>query len=170
MDGQVGAPKFRETDEFLRGRAGEHVVSRELRRRGYYVIPSYDYVGEEEKAPRMQGRDRGHILPDLDVSHPDKKRVWVEVKTKKHSVVFRKTGDERHGINRAHWAAYKEVERITGCKVWLCFHEESTGNVYCCALDAAMEQEYIFRKNGQDRKPMIWFSKSKMKLLFRIVT
>ena len=57
-------------------------MSDQLQARGWHVIPSYDYSGEDGcKAPRMQGVDSWFTLPDLDIAR-NGKRFWVEVKAK----------------------------------------------------------------------------------------
>lgn len=48
----MAKPPFRERPEFLKGRSGELIVARWFQERGWYVIPSYDYSGEDgNKAP-----------------------------------------------------------------------------------------------------------------------
>src|SRR5690606_40649353 len=81
---RVGAA-FREKEEFRRGRNGERLVAELLQSRGWYVIPSYDYSGEDgDKPPRLQGAVDAFPLPDLDVAR-DGQRRWAEVKTKKRA-------------------------------------------------------------------------------------
>ena len=91
-----------DTPEFLRGRNGEQLVAELVMRRGGFVIPSYDYSGSDNKAPRMQGLRDSHILPDLDVSKRGT-RVWIEVKTKAAASYTRITKRLEHGIHRRHW-------------------------------------------------------------------
>jgi len=127
---------FRESSEFLRGRAGELAVAEWLKRRECYVIPSYDFAGEDgNKSPKLQGLWRGHPVPDLDVSR-DGNRFWVEVKTKKEAVLWRKTNELRHGIERRLLEHYRTVEAISGCPCWLFVFEESTGALLAQKLSA----------------------------------
>jgi hypothetical protein len=115
---------FRARPEFLRGRAGERVVAAWLMKRGCYVIPSYDYGGEDgDKAPALQGLWTGHPVPDLDVSHGGN-RFWVEVKTKREPTFHRISGTYQHGINNRLIKHYREVQSITGCPCWLFIYEE----------------------------------------------
>jgi hypothetical protein len=115
---------FRETSEFQRGRAGELVVAAWLKKRGCYVIPSYDYSGENgDKAPRLEGLWTGHPVPDLDVAR-NGNRFWVEVKTKEEPVIWLKTGEQRHGIDLRLLEHYQTVQVISGSPCWLFIYEE----------------------------------------------
>lgn len=124
---------FRETKEFKRGRAGELEAASLLQSRGWFVIPSYDYSGDDrDKAPKMKGVSDEYILPDLDCCKgPEGEaaalRRWVEVKVKAAASWTRKTKCYEHGIPIRHYNHYVAVEKITGCAVWLCVHEEDTG-------------------------------------------
>lgn len=95
-----------------------------LQRRGWYVIPSYDYSGADgKKPPRMLGNLVGYAIPDLDVARFGK-RLWVEVKTKGNATLYRKTGTLEHGISHRLLNHYLTVQAITGTAVWLFVHEE----------------------------------------------
>ena len=120
---------FRERPEFLRGRAGEQRVAAWLQERGWYVIPSYDYIGENgDKAPRMAGTAAEYPVPDLDISRAGERR-WAEVKTKYAATLTRKTQTFDHGINSRHLDAYRKVQEITGDDCWIMIYEESTGRL-----------------------------------------
>lgn len=115
---------FHERPEFLRGRAGEHLVVAWLQERGWYVIPSYDYSGNERnKAPKLQGISEGFPVPDLDVARSGNRR-WVEVKTKEEPTYTHKTGQLEHGIE--HYDDYLRVAAETGTEAWLAIFETST--------------------------------------------
>jgi hypothetical protein len=117
---------IRDRPEFQRGRAGEQVVAAWLKRRGCFVIPSYDYSGADgDKAPRLQGLWEGYPVPDLDVAR-NGNRFWVEVKTKEKAAVWRMTGELRHGIELRLLEHYRTVEVVSGCPCWLFVYEEST--------------------------------------------
>jgi len=126
---------FRERPEFLRGRAAELLVARWLQERGWYVIPSYDYAGDErDKAPRLQGLRRGHAVPDLDTAC-DGCRRWVEVKSKERANVWRspqpwgRPNTPEHGIDHVNYLDYLDVKRITGDEVWIAIYEEDAGQL-----------------------------------------
>ena len=126
---------LRETETWRRGRSGERLVARLLREKGWYVIPSYDYSGEDgDKAPKLEGRHDAFPVPDLDVSKRGL-RYWAEVKTKAAATYTRATRRLEHGIPLRHYQAYRKVPEITGCDVWLFVYEEDTGEVLCGRLD-----------------------------------
>ena len=127
-------PAFRETDEFKRGRTGERVVAGQLMNRGWFVVPSYDYSGEDgNKAPKMEGANLSLVIPDLDIAkHGD--RRWIEVKTKWKADLYRKKKRLEHGISRRHYEHYQQVEAHTGTPVSLFIYEESTGIILCHRL------------------------------------
>lgn len=128
---------FRERPEFLRGRAAEQLVAGWLQERGWFVIPSYDYSGDDgNKAPRLQGLKAGHAVPDLDTAR-DGCRRWIEVKSKgranpRHDSYWGRPEVLEHGIDLGNYLDYLEVKRITGDEVWIAIYEENTG----CLLGA----------------------------------
>lgn len=135
MGETVTTAKFQESVEFQRGRNGERIIARWLQARGWYVIPSYDYSGEDgNKAPKLQGLRCGYPVPDLDIACKGK-RLWAEVKTKTEPTLFRLLDRLEHGIEHRHFIAYHEVQEITGCQVWLFIYEERAGVVLSAALD-----------------------------------
>jgi len=117
--------KLRETEKFQRGRNGERLVADALKERGWMIIPSYDYSGEDDHAPRMEGQVAAYILPDLDICRSGMRR-WAEVKTKLAPTMGRISGKLEHGIPLRHYQHYVAVERETGTEVWLFIYEEST--------------------------------------------
>lgn len=123
----MGRPEFHERPEFKRGRAGELKVSAWLQERGWFVIPSYDYSGDDRnKAPKLQGASEGFPVPDLDVCKSGDRR-WVEVKTKTAADFTYKTGQWEHGIE--HYDDYVRVAAETGTEAWLAIYETSTGDL-----------------------------------------
>jgi len=154
------AMTIRHTEEFRRGRAGEHLVAGFLKARGWYVIPSYDYSGEDgDKPPRLEGRAEALPVPDLDVSR-DGVRVWIEVKTKAAPTYTRKTGQLEHGIPLRHYHAYRRVQRITGCRVWLFIVEEGSGEVLYSALDDLEHVRRIYKGDKMSRGGMVFWPRS----------
>jgi hypothetical protein len=45
---------FRASPEFKKGRTGERMIASLLQRDGWFILPSYDYSGEDgDKPPRL---------------------------------------------------------------------------------------------------------------------
>jgi hypothetical protein len=154
---------FRQKPEFLRGRSGERVVAKMFQRAGWYIIPSYDYCGDEKnKAPKLMGFAASHVIPDLDISRKGTRR-WVEVKTKKEATFYRKKSRYEHGINYRHYLNYLEVQLITGDPVFLCIYEEETQQFLIAALDELRSDARIYDgpnyKDGEC-SAMIFFPRS----------
>jgi hypothetical protein len=129
---------FRERPEFLAGRAGEQRVALWLMNRGWYVIPSYDYSGEDgNKAPKLTGildtRQHGYPVPDLDVCRKGN-RQWVEVKTKTQASWTRKTQQLEHGMEYRLYDSYLSVQAETGTDCWLAIYETSTQELLVASL------------------------------------
>jgi hypothetical protein len=119
---------LRDTEQFRRGRNGEQIVADRLMRRGWYVIPSYDYNGGDDHPPRLQGWTRRFIIPDLDACKGGR-RIWVEVKTKAAPSLHRASGILEHGIPLRHYEQYLQVELETGCPVYLLVYEEQSNQL-----------------------------------------
>lgn len=115
-----------DTMEFKRGRAGEQIAAKWLQHKGWFVVPSYDYSGQDgKKPPRLQGKLAGFAIPDLDIAK-DGNRLWVEVKLKGEASLHNNTNTLEHGISWRLFEHYQHVERITGTHVWLLVIEENT--------------------------------------------
>src|ERR1700686_3532637 len=126
---------FRDRPEYLRGREAEQMVAGILQRRGWFVIPSYDYSGEHgDKAPKIQGAHEGIVLPDLGVAGKGIMK-WAEVKAKAHADFTLLTHTYDHGIGLRKWAHYRRVQRETGCQVWLFLFEEDRQLLLIESLD-----------------------------------
>lgn len=168
---------FRETLEFKQGRTAEELVATELRRRGWYVIPSYDYSGEDDKAPRLHGpHEVSWVLPDLDVCRGGVRR-WVEVKYKSAAAhVYsprqrvRPDCPLQHGISLRLVEHYRRVREQSGCEVWICIYEGNTRLVLIQNLAVLEQQESAGRRwhhilppgqfDQNDRHGMFFFSRA----------
>lgn len=127
-------PSFEEKLAF--GRDAELAVSQWLKQRGNYVIPSYDYQGAENKAPRMSGLNAAHVVPDLDVAK-DGNRFWIEVKRFNDSPINRKLGERVHGLKDRLYREYLSIQMITGCPVFLIVVENfGGGQILAARLDS----------------------------------
>src|SRR3989304_3029033 len=158
---------FRETPEWVKGHNGENVIARLSRKRGWYVIPSYDYSGEDNKAPRLQGFADNYVIPDLDIAK-DGIRKWAEVKTKREATWTNVTRRFEHGIPMRHYQHYLRVQDITGCEVWLFIYEEKTGVVLYANLGdlGKVLRPYIGTK--MNRGGMAFFPRDVFKLWLNI--
>ena len=166
----MSLPSFRKTPEYQLGHTGELLVAQQLQAIGYFVLPSYDYSGEDgNKAPRLQGKLAAYVIPDLDVAR-EGKRLWVEVKTKTASSPGKISGKLEHGIPLRHLEHYLQVQRITGCKVHVAVYERSTGEVLVAKADDidATGRRSKMLKEQRDEGGMVYFIRDEMKLLFRI--
>ena len=174
---------LRDTAEYALGHTGEERVAGLLRRSGWFVIPSYNYSGEEgNKAPRLQGALRAYVIPDLDCAR-DGVRNWVEVKTKTAATLtydpmeirpysFQEAremglpGRLEHGISERHANSYAEVQRITGDQVLLVIYERSTGDVLWATLEAWLDgRRSIMRKGSHSEGAMLYLARDAMRLL-----
>jgi hypothetical protein len=94
--------KFREAPEPWLGRFGEAFWSK------VFIASKIQYIPlckiENGGAPMMEGEER-MILPDFDLVGI----AYVDSKVKSQSVIWRKTGQERHGIDKPNWEHYKRV-------------------------------------------------------------
>jgi hypothetical protein len=161
------ASEFRQLETFKRGRNGEQVVAGWMMDRGWHVIPSYDYSGEDgNKAPKMAGKHSAYVLPDLDVAQ-NGKRLWAEVKTKAEPTLHRKTGTLEHGISLRHFREYKQIETITGCAVYLFVYEECSGDLLMKPLgEESQGRAYDGKVMG--RGGMIFWPRASFKLVARV--
>ena len=151
---------FHQQPNFLKGRSAEVATAQILKQRGWHVIPSYDYSGEDgKKAPKLEGSSRSHIIPDLDVSK-EGARLWIEVKTKSHAILRRVTQCLEHGIEYRHWKDYLEVQRITNTQVWLFIHEEDTGDILFQSLTELAQDARVYEGNRMGRGGMVFFKRS----------
>jgi hypothetical protein len=148
---------FREKPEFQRGHEGELRVADLLKRRGWCIVPSYDYSGKEgDMPPRLQGLKQAWPVPDLDISRNGERR-WVEVKTKARADYTRTTQRYEHGIPLRHYRAYLDVERITGTPVWLFVVEESTGAILAARLSDLDSVKRVYDGPKMSRGGMAYF-------------
>jgi len=155
---------FCDTDEFKRGSTGEKIVATYLQQCGYYVIPSYDYSGDDgDKAPKLQGLLQSYVIPDLDIAK-DGKRKWCEVKTKHAATWTRTTQQWEHGIPKRHLDSYLQVEAITGTEVFLVIYEESTGSLLRQSAQEIAKTGRLsqMKKEGRTQGAMVYFPRDAM--------
>lgn len=136
-----------------------------LQKRGWHVIPSYDYAGSENnKAPRLQGEKVAFVIPDLDVSRSGR-RFWVEVKSKSNASFTRSTQRLEHGISARHWADYWRVQRETGTVVWLFVVERESGSLIGQTLERLEPMARRYEGSSMGRGGMIFFPRDAFSVL-----
>ena len=155
---------FRQSPEFKKGRTGEQLIAGMLQKQGWYVIPSYDYSGEDgDKAPKLEGVDNAYPVPDLDISKGGSRR-WAEVKTKAAATYTHITKRLEHGIPKRHFESYLKVQEITGCPVSLFVYEEDTGEVLYGSLDELAKVKRDYAGGKMSKGGMAFFPRDAMKL------
>lgn len=159
--GEAVNVSIRTTEKFQRGRNGERLVADALKERGWMVIPSYDYSGEDDHAPRMEGQAAAYILPDLDICRKGQRR-WAEVKTKHAPSLGRISGKLEHGIPLRHFHHYQSVQRETGTEVWLFIYEEAARKLIFEKLDNLGEGR-VSNASSMSRGGMIYWTRDKFR-------
>lgn len=161
MSMEAKRENFTDTEAYKKGRAGEKLIEKYLLSKGAYIIPSYDYCGENnDKAPRMFNQKEFFVLPDLDVSIKNQ-RIWVEVKTYHSPDFTRITGRYEHGIKLRHFNNYKKVQEITGAKVLLFIFEEISDMIIYNYLDELEKHKRIYSGDKMGKGGMIFFPRDK---------
>ena len=160
-------PTLRESQEFKRGRSGEKAIAGFLKSRGCFIVPSYDYSGEDgNKAPKMEGEHFSFVIPDLDVANGGK-RFWAEVKTKWEATLHRKSQTWEHGISLRHYRHYQRVEQETGAPVWLFVFEERSGEILAAKL-SCLGPPRIYDGGKMGRDGMAFWPRDQFKLLHKL--
>lgn len=131
---EVKQNSFRESMAWKVGEIGRGIVTAVLQEQGWYIIPSDDYIGKEEKAPRLFGKLKEYVLPDLDTAKEGNRR-WVEVKTKKGASWTRITQRNEHGFGKKLYEHYLQVQAITGSDVWVFIYEMDIGELLYARLN-----------------------------------
>jgi hypothetical protein len=149
---------FRETMEWKIGEIGRNVVIAALQEKGWYIIPSDDYIGEDEKAPRLFGKVKQYVLPDLDVAQRTVRR-WGEVKTKAEATWTHITQRLEHGFAKRLFDHYLEVQSITGTEVWVFVYERKTNTLLYARLND-LPKPRVYLGNKMDRGGMVFFPRN----------
>jgi hypothetical protein len=130
--GQRSDERFQRSLE--RGRLGELLTVSWLQSRGCGVVPCYDFCGSNgEKAPRLQFKDNGLVIPDLDVCS-NGKRWWLEVKTYRAPAWNARNRCLVHGITSRLRKQYDLVSVATGTDVLIAVLEVESGVLLAAQL------------------------------------
>lgn len=100
---------FKRFNDARLGGFGENVWNRVMHDSGWHYIPLAKI--QNGGAPMAQSNGDSVVLPDMDVSH-EGRTAYVEVKAKTTSVYFRKTSQERHGIDYRNFTQYVRVSEM----------------------------------------------------------
>ena len=156
-------------DENLKwGAEAEIWVAAWLMRRGWRILPTYDFSGkDDDKAPRLAAVRPADslVIPDLLSARGGTSR-WVEVKRKTRADLYRKTGVLETGISRRLWTHYHKTQQATGIEVWIAFVHDVEGEVRVRSIDdlnALPPREYLGTKMGRDG--MVFFPWEQLLLL-----
>ncbi len=112
--------------QLAHAREWEKKVARWAARRGWYVLPAYDYAGKgESKAPKLVSPDGNDlVLPDL-VCFRNAGLRWLEVKWKRRAALYRATGELVTGISLRLFKHYCQIEERVAGEVFVVFlHED----------------------------------------------
>lgn len=131
------------------------------RRRGYYVLPTYDYSGKgDDKAPKLAAPPgtESLVLPDLQCFRPQGPG-WLEVKTKTRADDYRKGGYRVTGISLRLYRHYREVERVTKSEVTVLFLHERENEVRGDTLSRLRADNFSHEYDGgkMGRGGMVFF-------------
>lgn len=124
------------------GRAGERLIRAWLQQQGFLVVPTADIAGAG--APMLEGLRFRAVLPDFMAAVRGHSR-WVEVKTKSHPTLYRKTGVWEHGLPLRQWLDYIACEEQTGIPGWLCIYERERVIVLMAPLRHLEARRRIYR-------------------------
>ena len=148
-------------EKLIFGREAEKEIELYFIKKGYHVIRSYDYTGEENnKSPKMFSLFKNHVLPDLDISK-EKKRVWVEVKHYTYAPLNKKLNKYVHGIKKRHYNDYLKIEEITGNIVFLFIKERQSNNILYEKLNKL--KSYPCQCGNCDSNCLIYFDREDFK-------
>lgn len=93
------------------GQFGESVWKNVLAASGWYYVPLANIC--DGGAPLARRNGEALILPDFDACR-DGRSLFVEAKAKKQSILYRRIGKERHGINERNYQHYRQIAREYG--------------------------------------------------------
>lgn len=153
---------FSQSEQYRKGDVSQRLCTDFFKRRGWYVIPSYDYHGGDEKPPRMDGPGGAFCLPDLDVCRNGTRR-WVEVKYKKRATWYRNGRQLEHGINL--WLFnhhYKRVCEQSGDELYIAIHEGATDRLLVRKADELRPLAREYHGGGMGRAGMVFFPRSQL--------
>jgi len=150
------------------GRVVEEHVAAYMRKRGWWVVPSYEFSGKEnDHAPKMVAPPgwRDLVLPDLQ-GFKDRRLVWLEVKSKTCCTLHHISNDlPVTGIAKRLYLHYQQVEIETGGTVYLLFVHEKENEIRGDALTCLRTYEHHdWPDDDMDRGGTIFWEFSRIPL------
>lgn len=131
--------------------------------RGYYILPSYDYSGiKDDKAPRLHGRNRHLVIPDLLAWHSEKGGAWFEIKVKTHADFNRKRQHVVTGFALRHYRDYLAVKALTKLPVYVVFIHQQEQIVITDEIEA-LPHSHTWPGSQMDRGGTIFFKFNELK-------
>jgi len=160
------------------GQAGESLIARYLRRRGWKILPVYEKELDTGKGPRIFLSDdcpEGELIfPDL-LGKKDSQVRFYEAKSKSTATFYRKKMRWQTGIDKNQYENYKRVQDSMGWPVWLLFLQfdgadnnapagapPCPSGLFYCPLDQPYSDEGFYWRNGK-QYPMIYWAISDLR-------
>lgn len=137
-------------------REWEKALSRWIRGRGWYVLPTYDYSGKgDDKAPKLYAPHglESLVLPDLQCFRLGSQQ-WLECKWKHRSTFYEKGGYRSTGICRRLYRHYRQVQDATGAVVVVCFIHEHEKEMRGAPLSLLDDRSYSHESSRLGRHGM----------------
>jgi len=143
----MSAAEFKAAVE--KARVYERGLADWLGRKGWHVLPVYDFCGlAEDKAPKLQTDGSGLVLPDLLVCR-DGRACWLELKQKQRATLHRMSGVLETGISLRLWGQYRAVKAVSGLQVWLVFAHVEEDEVLAQEIDMLEPRIYDGPRMGR---------------------
>ena len=131
-------------DAWEKGNLGELVFDEHMKFEGFEIVRHSTF--NSDGAPLLEGFRRKLVLPDRMI-YRDGHGIWVEVKTKTESVLWRQTNEWRTGCPLRGYNDYREVQTTTGTEVWLAFVHAREQSIFMQSVEI-LEKSEPGPKNG----------------------
>lgn len=141
----------------------EKAVAAWLQRRGWLVLPTYDFSGkDDDKAPKLMAQQwsKSLIVPDLLACRGE--THWVEVKYKTHAEWTWMTQRYETGLNLRLWDHYREVWRVSGIKIWIVFVHRDEAEMRCGDIEYLNKLRRVYRGDKMSPGGTIFFPWEKL--------
>lgn len=149
------------------GRRAEHGIADALRIR-YGVIVTGDLPALAHHGPRLTGNGKQITLADLQFFGAVRKG-WIEIKVKKDLWhVHNRNESPHHGIDKAKWEAYWNLQRDTGLTVYLMILECTSGVILMRDLHTLNAVGRMFPGKFPDGKPSLNFDRRAFEIVGRV--